>query len=158
MAVTLAAQGTQWLLQAAGFSWASGGIANAVIGGIAYLESEYYRKKIEKKLKGAQANRDNPLSTITSTEAPRRIIYGRTRIGGIRAFAEVSDHPTTTDKSWLNQVFILGDDGINSIEKLFLNGKEVRLEIPHGVIGPGNFNLPRGAFGGRNLANVTKVG
>ena len=60
---------------------------------------------------------DKPNSNATTRDytrqfslsnAPRRLIYGNTRLAGNIVFIEGSDQPGTTDKSWLNMVIVFG--------------------------------------------------
>lgn len=59
-------------------------------------------------------------ATVTDPVAPRRLVYGRTRIGGVKVFAG-----TYTDNTVLANVLVLGDGPMGDLETVWVDDVEV---------------------------------
>jgi len=60
--------------------------------------------------------------TVVDPVAPRRILYGETRTGGVKVFAH-----THTDNRKLLMVILLGDGPVDSVQKIFFDDEEATL-------------------------------
>ena len=68
--------------------------------GIALLQDARWLKR-QNKLPAIPTRLSDQTVQTTVSNTPRKLIYGRTRVAGNIVFMEVSDNPSTTDKSWL---------------------------------------------------------
>jgi hypothetical protein len=71
----------------------------------------------------ADATQIAPITTtVTDSVAPRRLVYGRTRTGGVKVFSH-----THTSNTKLLSIIVLGDGPFDDLEELYLDGESVPL-------------------------------
>ncbi len=75
-------------------------------------------------------------TTVTTREAiaPRRVVYGLTRIGGNIVFMEATDN-----NKYLHIIIALAGHEINSVEKVFFNDEEVVWNVSTGIVSSGTY-------------------
>ncbi|MAK51590.1 phage tail protein [Marinobacter sp.] len=77
---------------------------------------------------------DGRLVNFKDTTAPRNVIYGKVRVGGLIAHAE-----TTENDKFLHLVIVLASHEVNAISKVFFDGKELTISS-NNVTAPSRFN------------------
>lgn len=75
-------------------------------------------------------------TTVTTREAiaPRRVVYGLTRVGGNIVFMEATDN-----NKYLHIIIALAGHEINSVEKVFFNDEEVVWNVSTGIASSGTY-------------------
>ena len=73
---------------------------------------------------GASMNDTTRTMTVRQPVAPRRIIYGQVRVGGVYSFM----HLTGSNNKFLNMVITLSGHQIEAIDKMYFDGVEVELQ------------------------------
>ena len=117
-----------YVLNAGGIGF--GGATWAVWGSVAsYLDAKYVAREFGSKSEDIGAQIQDQTTQLSVSDAPRRFIYGNTRVAGNIVWLEVSDQPGTEDKSWLNAAIVFGEGGITSFDRIYINGEQVDRQL-----------------------------
>jgi hypothetical protein len=98
-------------------------VGAALIIGSSAMSAIEQRKQKKKAQRAAEAVGQSQTLTFQSPLASRRIVYGRTRIGGVR-------YPiaTSTDNKYLYMIIILGDGPFKAIDDIYFNDEIITLD------------------------------
>jgi hypothetical protein len=110
------------------------------------------RKQARKAAQAAEAARRDLMVTIRGSVEPRRIIYGRRRVGGVLSFP----HSSNVENRVLHQVLALAGHEIDAYERVYFN--DDLLEFQGSTLPAATFSLETGgkyAIGTAAAARVT---
>ena len=94
--------------------------------GVSFVIGRMQQKRMEKKMRQAKAEAAKVLINASSNSESIGVAYGKTRVGGIRAFVESTNGSGDESASThLNMVFILSEGYIEEIQELWFDDNKV---------------------------------
>jgi len=94
--------------------------------GVSFIIGRIQQKRMESKMRKMQENAKAAASAVlinsSSNSDPIPIIYGRTRVGGIRSFVETTDNAGDESKTeYLNMILVMAEGEVRTPKKVFFD-------------------------------------